>query len=103
MTAWMRCLPVGSNYNDTSIPNQSFFPDLLCSPLPPSLPAAGTPCVDLLLLMSAKEGDTPKVEELLEAGADPTIKDKDGKTPLELATKDEVIELLEAALSKAAA
>jgi ankyrin repeat protein len=53
--------------------------------------------------MSAKEGDTPKVEELLAAGADPRIKDKDGKTPLDLAKKDEVVEMLKAAVSKAAA
>lgn len=63
--------------------------------------AAGVDACDLLLLMSCKEGDTPKVEELLEAGANPTIKDKDGKTPLDLATKEEVIEMLEAALAKA--
>lgn len=50
--------------------------------------------------MSAKEGDTPKVEELLAAGADPACKDKDGKTPLDLCDKDEVKELLQAALAK---
>ena len=50
--------------------------------------------------MSAKEGDNPKVAELLEAGANPAIKDKDGKTPLELAKKEEVIDLLKAALAR---
>ncbi|KAH7617451.1 putative Protein LHCP TRANSLOCATION DEFECT [Nannochloris sp. 'desiccata'] len=58
------------------------------------------PC-DLLLLMSAKEGDTPKVEELLGAGANPAVKDKDGKTPLDLCDKEEVKEMLQAALAKA--
>ncbi len=61
--------------------------------------AGAHPC-ELLLLMSAKEGDTPKVEELLAAGADPACKDKDGKTPLDLCDKDEVKELLQAALAK---
>lgn len=62
--------------------------------------AAGAHPADLLLLMSAKEGDIPKVEELLAAGANPAIKDKDGKTPLELCEKEEVKEMLQAALAK---
>jgi hypothetical protein len=61
--------------------------------------AGGHPC-DLLLLMSAKENDTPKVEELLGAGANPLVTDKDGKTPLDLCTKDEIKEMLQAALAK---
>jgi ankyrin repeat protein len=51
--------------------------------------------------MSAKEGDTPKVEELLGAGANPAVKDKDGKTSLDLCDKEEVKEMLQAALAKA--
>ncbi|KAG7675197.1 hypothetical protein KSW81_002699 [Nannochloris sp. 'desiccata'] len=64
------------------------------------LASGAHPC-DLLLLMSAKEGDTPKVEELLGAGANPAVKDKDGKTPLDLCDKEEVKEMLQAALAKA--
>ena len=37
-------------------------------------PAGGNEPVDLLLLMSCSENDTPKVEELLSAGANPTVK-----------------------------
>lgn len=51
------------------------------------------PC-DLLLLMACTEGDDGKVNELLEAGADPNVKDMDGRTPMELAAKEEVKELL---------
>mmetsp|Transcript_32000 Transcript_32000/g.80131 ORF Transcript_32000/g.80131 Transcript_32000/m.80131 type:complete len:168 (-) Transcript_32000:147-650(-) len=58
------------------------------------------PC-DAILLMAAKEGDVPKIIELLESGADVTITDPDGKTPLELCTKPEARELLEEALAKA--
>ncbi len=61
--------------------------------------SAGLDCVDLLLLMAASEGDTPKVEELLEAGADVNIssgKVYGGKTAIELCTKDEIKEMLQA-------
>lgn len=51
------------------------------------------PC-DILLLWACAEDDTPKVEELLRAGADLSIKDVDGRTPMELCTKDEVKSLL---------
>ncbi len=60
----------------------------------PLASAAGTSPVDLLLLMACSENDDGKVEELLESGADPNIKDLDGKSPMELATKAEVKELL---------
>jgi ankyrin repeat protein len=53
--------------------------------------------VDVLLLMAAGEDDTPKVEELLQAGANINITDSNGKSPLQLATKPEVKKLLEAA------
>ncbi|EFN57405.1 hypothetical protein CHLNCDRAFT_142839 [Chlorella variabilis] len=56
--------------------------------------ATGTAPVDLLLLMACSENDDGKVEELLESGADPSIKDLDGRTPMELTTKEEVRELL---------
>ena len=58
------------------------------------------PACDLLLLMACKEGDTPRVEELLAAGADPTIKDKNGLTPIELCKKEEIIEMVQAVLGK---
>lgn len=56
--------------------------------------------MDLLLLMACSEDDTPKVEELLAAGADPTRKDLNGKTPLELCTKEDIKNMLQAALAK---
>ncbi|KAK9823898.1 hypothetical protein WJX72_006248 [[Myrmecia] bisecta] len=59
------------------------------------LNASGLAPVDILLIMAAGENDTPKVAELLRAGADATVKDpKSGKLPVELATTDAVLELL---------
>ena len=61
--------------------------------------SSGLDCVDLLLLMAASEGDTPKVEELLEAGADVSARsDKvyGGKTAMELCTKDDIKQMLQA-------
>lgn len=63
---------------------------------------SGLEPVDVLLLMAAAENDDPKVEELLGAGADVRVKDNRGRTPLELATKDKVVELLKAAEAKMA-
>lgn len=57
--------------------------------------------VDVLLLWASEEGDVPKVEEVLQAGADVTVKDLTGQTPLDLASSDEIKTLLEAALAKA--
>ena len=45
------------------------------------------PAVDLLLVMAAREGDVPKIEELLAAGADISVKYK-GKTVEEWAGKN---------------
>jgi hypothetical protein len=59
------------------------------------LPAPGLDPVDVLLLMAASENDTPKVEELLAAGANINIADNKGKSPLDLASKQEVKDLLE--------
>eukprot|EP00775_Hariotina_reticulata_P013492 gene13492-13617_t len=59
--------------------------------------SSGLEPVDVLLLMAASEDDTPKVEELLQAGANINIADSNGKSPLQLATKPEVKQLLEAA------
>ncbi|GAB2277820.1 hypothetical protein Dimus_012524 [Dionaea muscipula] len=44
--------------------------------------------VDILLMMAASEGDKPKIEELLRAGASYTVKDADGRTALERANDD---------------
>ena len=57
--------------------------------------------MDLLLLMACCEGDDGKVEELLAAGADPSVRDIDGRSTLELATKDEIKAVLQAAMAKA--
>jgi ankyrin repeat protein len=57
--------------------------------------------VDVILLWASEEGDLPKVEEVLEAGADVNVKDLNGKTPLELASSDDVKEALTAALARA--
>lgn len=57
--------------------------------------AAGLDPVDVLLLMAASENDTPKVEELLAAGANINIADNKGKSPVDLATKPEVKDMLE--------
>ncbi|KAK9673940.1 hypothetical protein RND81_12G200500 [Saponaria officinalis] len=44
--------------------------------------------VDILLLMAASEGDKPKIEELLRAGANYNVKDAEGRTALDRATDD---------------
>lgn len=46
--------------------------------------------VDILLLMAASEADKPKIEELLRAGADYTVKDADGRSALDRAATDEI-------------
>lgn len=49
----------------------------------------------MLLLMAASENDSPKVEELLAAGANINIADNKGKSPMDLASKPEVKEMLQ--------
>ncbi|XP_021755820.1 protein LHCP TRANSLOCATION DEFECT-like [Chenopodium quinoa] len=49
--------------------------------------------VDILLLMAASEGDQPKIEELLKAGAKYDVKDADGRTALDRAS-DEIREFI---------
>ena len=44
--------------------------------------------VDILLLMAASEGDKPKIEELLRAGAQYDVKDADGRTALDRANDE---------------
>ena len=53
-----------------------------------ALLAADKHPIDVILLFAAAEGDVPKIEEILEAGADVNVTDLDGKTPLELAGKN---------------
>ncbi|KAF7146596.1 hypothetical protein RHSIM_Rhsim04G0001800 [Rhododendron simsii] len=50
--------------------------------------------VDILLMMAASEGDKPKLEELLRAGADYTVKDANGLTALDKAASDEIKDLI---------
>lgn len=50
--------------------------------------------VDILLLLAATEGDKPKIEELLRAGADYTVKDAQGRTALDRAASDEIKDLI---------
>ncbi|KAI4308033.1 hypothetical protein L6164_031152 [Bauhinia variegata] len=44
--------------------------------------------VDILLLLAATEGDKPKIEELLRAGAKYDVRDKDGRTALDRANDE---------------
>ncbi|KAE9598401.1 hypothetical protein Lal_00027136 [Lupinus albus] len=44
--------------------------------------------VDILLLLAATEGDKPKIEELLRAGAQYDVKDADGRTALDRASDE---------------
>lgn len=46
--------------------------------------------VDILLLLAASEGDKPKIEELLRAGADYTVEDAEGRTAIDRAANDEI-------------
>lgn len=44
--------------------------------------------VDILLMLAATEGDKPKIEELLRAGANYNVKDVDGRTALDRASEE---------------
>ncbi|CAN1147038.1 Protein LHCP TRANSLOCATION DEFECT [Linum perenne] len=46
--------------------------------------------VDILLMLAASEGDKPKLEELLRAGANYSVKDVDGRTAIDRASDQEV-------------
>jgi len=50
--------------------------------------------IDVILLLAASENDTPKIQEILRAGANPNCKNLEGKKPVDLASKPEVISLL---------
>ncbi|TVU38829.1 hypothetical protein EJB05_12221, partial [Eragrostis curvula] len=57
--------------------------------------------VDILLMLAASEGDKPKLEELLRAGAKFDVKDVDGRTALDRATDDIKEFILDFAAKKA--
>ncbi|GLU23610.1 hypothetical protein SLE2022_396030 [Rubroshorea leprosula] len=46
--------------------------------------------VDILLILAASEGDKPKIEELLRAGATYDVKDADGHTAIDRAANEEI-------------
>lgn len=46
--------------------------------------------VDILLMLAASEGDKPKLEELLRAGASYDVKDVDGRTAIDRALNEEI-------------
>ncbi|XP_022932181.1 protein LHCP TRANSLOCATION DEFECT [Cucurbita moschata] len=46
--------------------------------------------VDILLMLAASEGDKPKLEELLRAGAKYDVKDVDGRTAIDRAPNQEI-------------
>ncbi|KAG4203976.1 hypothetical protein ERO13_A04G019300v2 [Gossypium hirsutum] len=46
--------------------------------------------VDSLLMLAASEGDKPKIEELLRAGAIYDVKDADGRTAIDRAVNEEI-------------
>ncbi|ESQ30385.1 hypothetical protein EUTSA_v10011819mg [Eutrema salsugineum] len=50
--------------------------------------------VDILLMLAATEGDRPKIEELLRAGADYSVQDADGRTALDRANSQEIRDLI---------
>ncbi|KAF5830818.1 hypothetical protein DUNSADRAFT_13988 [Dunaliella salina] len=54
----------------------------------------------VILLLASQENDDPKIAELLAAGADLNVKDNNGKTPLELATKPEALNIMKEHLAK---
>ncbi|KAG1664992.1 hypothetical protein FOA52_014672 [Chlamydomonas sp. UWO 241] len=58
--------------------------------------------IDTLLLLAAVENDTPKIGEILKAGANPNVVGPDGKTPVELAKKQDTIDLIQSYLDKQA-
>ncbi|KAJ9507023.1 hypothetical protein QJQ45_004693 [Haematococcus lacustris] len=68
-----------------------------------ALLASGLHPIDIILILACSENDTPKIGEILRAGADVRAKGLDGRTPLQIATKPEVLSLLKEYEAKAAA
>jgi len=57
---------------------------------------AGVHPIDMILIMSCVENDAPKVEEVLDAGAQASVKDpRDGNTPIKLCTDPDIKAMLE--------
>ncbi|XP_057864323.1 protein LHCP TRANSLOCATION DEFECT [Cryptomeria japonica] len=52
------------------------------------------PPIDILLLLAASEGDKPKIEELMRAGADYTVTDVEGRNALDRAADEEIKNLI---------
>lgn len=50
--------------------------------------------VDILLLLAASEGDKPKIQELMKAGARFDVADVEGRTALERTQEDDVREFI---------
>ncbi|KAJ7556801.1 hypothetical protein O6H91_05G099500 [Diphasiastrum complanatum] len=50
--------------------------------------------VDILLLLAASEGDKPKIEELIRAGADYRVTDVQGRNALERASSEGIRQLI---------
>ena len=50
--------------------------------------------IDVILLLAATENDTPKINEILKAGADLTVMDYNGKLAIDLASKEDTKALL---------
>uniref|UniRef100_A0A7S0WZA6 Uncharacterized protein n=1 Tax=Chlamydomonas leiostraca TaxID=1034604 RepID=A0A7S0WZA6_9CHLO len=61
---------------------------------------AGHP-IDAILVLACIENDTPKVAEILEAGANINVTSLEGKRPIEIAQKPELLALLKEYEAKA--
>ena len=55
---------------------------------------AGVDPIDMILLMACEQNDYSKVEEVLSAGAHQVQDPRNGKTPMDLCTDDEIRSLL---------
>ncbi|KAL6775722.1 LTD1 [Auxenochlorella protothecoides x Auxenochlorella symbiontica] len=58
---------------------------------------SGVEPVDLLVLLASTENDLPKLEELVAAGADLSVKDPEGRGCMDLCTKPAIKEYLKSA------
>jgi len=65
-----------------------------------ALKDSGLDPIDAILILASEENDTPKIEEICEAGADTSVKDLNGKLPVQLATKPETVETLKRYMAK---
>ena len=72
-------------------PNHGFEPKAITDV---SIKANWTCCERTQLMYHSSEGNTSKVKELLETGADPNVQDDNGWTPLNYATYNGHIEIV---------